>query len=117
MELEDCLDTCHDHRSVRVKGTKVGLEQLVVRHRRGFEAWRIRQDFPKLSEEQIYAALAYYLHNRPQGDAIVAQTEDQQPIVIGDISASDKSQPVILPHAHATPAPCHSVSHPPTPLP
>jgi hypothetical protein len=33
MELEDYLDICDDPRSVRVKSTKVGLEQLVVRYR------------------------------------------------------------------------------------
>jgi len=100
MELEDYLDICDDPRSVRVKGTKVGLEQLVVRYRRGFEAWRIRQDFPELSEEQIYAALAYYLHNKPQVDAIVTRIEEQQPIEIGDVSANEKIQAVIRAHEH-----------------
>jgi len=65
----------------------------------------IRRDFPDLSEEQIYAAIAYYLHNRSEVDAYVARIEEQHPIVIGSISADEKIQAVIRAHEHEWAAP------------
>lgn len=100
MELEDYLDIRDDPCSIRIRGTDVGLEQIVARYHAGFDMWRMRRDFPDLSEEQVYAAIAYYLHNRAEVDAYAARMEEQQPIMIGDISADEKIQAVIRAHEH-----------------
>lgn|SRR5690242_4910864 len=105
MELEDYLDIRDDLCSIHIKGTNVGLERIVARYHAGFAVWRIRRDFPDLSEEQIYAAIAYYLHNRSEVDAYVARIEEQHPIVIGSISADEKIQAVIRAHEHEWAAP------------
>ncbi|HST88900.1 MAG TPA: DUF433 domain-containing protein [Ktedonobacterales bacterium] len=100
MELEAYFDIRDDPRSIRIRDTSVGLEQIVARYHAGFDMWRMRRDFPDLSEEQVYAAIAYYLHNRPEVDAYVARIEEQQPIVIGDISADEKIHAIIRAHEH-----------------
>jgi uncharacterized protein (DUF433 family) len=105
MEFEDYLDIRDDPCSIRIKGTSVGLEQIVARYHAGYAVWRVRKGFPALSEEQVYAAIAYYLHNRPEVDAYMARIEDQQSIVIGDTSADEKIQAVIRAHEHEWAAP------------
>lgn len=58
---------------VRVNGTRVPLESVVHAFRRGATPEEIVQDFPSLTLTQVYAVLAYYLGNRVEVDAYVAQ--------------------------------------------
>lgn len=68
---------------VRVKGHRVGLEQIVERYIEGFSAEQIAQDFPGVELKAIYAIIAYYLHNQAEVDAY---------IVRGDAAAEARRQ-------------------------
>jgi uncharacterized protein (DUF433 family) len=56
-----------------VSGTRVPLETVVHAFRQGATPEEIVQDFPSLTLAQVYAVLAYYLGNRANVDAYVAQ--------------------------------------------
>lgn len=64
----------------RIVGTRVSLDSVVYAFRQGSTPEEICQDFPALSLDQAYAAIAYYLHYRQAVDAyLTAQDQyDQQ---------------------------------------
>jgi uncharacterized protein (DUF433 family) len=58
---------------IRLKGTRVGIESVLyeyVHRKQTPEA--IAQRFPTLTLDQVYAAILYYLRNRPQMNAYLA---------------------------------------------
>src|ERR1700683_4528588 len=60
-----------------VAGTRVSLDSLVSSFRSGESPETIRQNFPSLTLEQIYGAIAFYLGHEEEGDAnIMAGEED-----------------------------------------
>ena len=63
MQLEDYLDI-QGPDVIRIKGHRIGLEHIVERYQEGYSPEQIALDFPGLSPEKIYGAIAYYLHNR-----------------------------------------------------
>jgi uncharacterized protein (DUF433 family) len=48
----------------RVTGSRVSLDSVVHAHKEGFSPEQIVADFPSLSLEQVYGAIAFYLHNK-----------------------------------------------------
>ena len=52
-----------------VAGTRVSLDSIVSAFWSGHTAESIAQAFPLLSLEQVYAAITFYLANRPAIDA------------------------------------------------
>lgn len=72
MQLEDYFEYEKNERyeRIRFKGTRVGLEHLLEPYLGGASAERVYQSYHHvLSLEQVYAALAYYLHNKQDVDA------------------------------------------------
>jgi uncharacterized protein (DUF433 family) len=72
MRLEDYFDYLAPD-DIRLKGTRVGIESVLyeyVHRQRTPEV--IAQRFPTLRLDQVYAAILYYLCNRPQMDAYLA---------------------------------------------
>ena len=60
-----------------VTGTRVSLDSIVYEFREGQAAEGIRADFPVLSLEQVYGAIAYYLGHREEIDAYLREGEAQ----------------------------------------
>ncbi len=75
MQLEDYFDFFENPYAIRLKGHRIGLEHIVGRYRKGCTPEQIVQDFPEVPLEQIYAAIAYYLHNKAQVDEYMAEID------------------------------------------
>jgi uncharacterized protein (DUF433 family) len=60
-----------------VTGTRVSLDSIVYQFREGQSAEGIAADFPVLSLEQVYGAIAYYLGHREEIDAYLREGEAQ----------------------------------------
>jgi uncharacterized protein (DUF433 family) len=55
-----------------VAGTRVSLDSVVYAFLRGIAAESIAQSYPLLSLEEVYGAIAYYLANQDEIDAVLA---------------------------------------------
>ena len=53
-------------------GSRVSLASIVMAWREGLSPESIREDFPSLSLEQVYGAVAYYLANQGEIDSYIA---------------------------------------------
>lgn len=71
--LEEYLEITPDR--IRVKGHRIGLEQIVRAYNNGATAEDIARDFPGLPLESIYAALTYYLRNQTMVETYMAEKE------------------------------------------
>jgi uncharacterized protein (DUF433 family) len=60
---------------IRIKGHRIGIDDVLAYYREGYTAEEIAAQFPSLSLEEIYATLTYYLHQRPAVDAYLARVE------------------------------------------
>ena len=58
-----------------VAGTRVSLDSIVYAFLGGQTAESIAQAFPMLTLEHVYGAIAFYLANRPDIDAYLAQAK------------------------------------------
>lgn len=54
--------------SLRIAGTRVSLDSVIYAFLEGATPEEICQDFSALSLAQVYATIAFYLHNREQVD-------------------------------------------------
>lgn len=59
----------------RINGTRISVQQIAAQFKRGLSAEDIEQVYEHLSLAQVYAALAYYLANREEIDAALAEEE------------------------------------------
>jgi len=59
----------------RVAGTRVSLDSVVYGFLEGQTAETIAQNFPALTLEQVYGAIAYYLAHRSEIDAYLRQAD------------------------------------------
>jgi len=72
MKLEDYFDFLAPD-DIRLKGTRVGIESILYEYvHRQQTAEAIAHRLPTLTLDQVYAAILYYLRNRPQMDAYLA---------------------------------------------
>ncbi len=73
MQLEDYFDFLAPD-DIRIKGSRVGIETIlydyIYRDQRPEE---IQQHYPTLTLEEVYATVLYYLHNRAQVEAYIAE--------------------------------------------
>src|SRR5207237_9720803 len=58
-------------------GTRVSLDSLVYGFRSGESPETIQQQFPSLSLEQVYGAIAFYLGHQAEVDANISEGEEQ----------------------------------------
>jgi uncharacterized protein (DUF433 family) len=56
-------------------GNRVSLDSIVYRFLEGYSPESIVESFPSVSLEQVYGALAFYLANRREIDAYLAEGE------------------------------------------
>ena len=72
MQLEDHFDFLAPD-DIRIKGSRIGIESVLYEHiHRSQTPEAIGERFPTITLEQIYATILYYLHNREQVDAYLA---------------------------------------------
>jgi uncharacterized protein (DUF433 family) len=73
-EIETLLvrsaDICGGH--LRINGTRMTVNQLVVCYKQGYSPEEIADQYPHLTLAQVYAALAYYHANREEMEAELA---------------------------------------------
>jgi uncharacterized protein (DUF433 family) len=58
-----------------VAGSRVSLASIIYEYRDGATPETIRQNFPTLSLEQIYGAIAFYLGHQEEAEAYVRNLE------------------------------------------
>ena len=74
--------------SVRVTGSRVSLETVVVAFDAGSTAEEIAQQYPSLSLGSIYAVVAYILENRVAVDRYLAGRRQAMGALQGEVEAS-----------------------------
>ncbi|MDM9380222.1 DUF433 domain-containing protein [Chlorogloeopsis sp. ULAP01] len=86
-----------EHRSDAywVAGTRISLDSVVYAFRKELSPESIVQSFPLLTLEQVYGLIAFYLANRPEIDAYLADEEAAfdampQPLQITDPALYNK---------------------------
>lgn len=89
MQLEDYFDFLEPN-VIRIKGHRIGLEQIVELFGEGYSAEQIQLELPTLSLEEVYATIAYYLRNQAEIDAYMSQ---QAAIVEGELRAAAGREP------------------------
>ena len=67
--------TTDEHGVMRVGVTRVMLDSVVASFREGSSAETIHQQYPSVSLEEIYGAIAFYLGHREAVDAYLARQD------------------------------------------
>jgi uncharacterized protein (DUF433 family) len=68
MQLKDYFDFL-DPDDIRIKGHRVGIDDVLYYYLNGYSPEEIRTELPTLSLEKIYATITYYLANQVEIDA------------------------------------------------
>ena len=66
-----------DEDVVRVTGTRVSLDTVIVAFQNGSTAEQIAYKYPSLNLADIYAVISYYLRHRQEVDAYLAQQRQE----------------------------------------
>jgi uncharacterized protein (DUF433 family) len=56
---------------IRLKGSRIAIEVIIDDFNAGATAEQIQKNYPTISLEQVYAAITYYLHSKPEVDAYI----------------------------------------------
>ena len=62
---------------LRIEGTRITLNQIVILYKQGLSAEDIADQYPHISLAQVYSALAYYHANRMAVEAELAAEKAQ----------------------------------------
>jgi len=65
-----------EHGVLRVGATRVMLDSVVAAFDQGHSAETIAQQYPSLSLEEVYGAIAYYLANKDEVDQYLRRQDD-----------------------------------------
>lgn len=60
---------------IRIRGHRIGIEDVIDLYHQGYSAEQIALEFPSLTLEEIYATFTYYLHNKAEVDAYLERLE------------------------------------------
>ena len=77
MDVRDYFDFI-DETSIRIKGHRVYIDEVLEERLQGKEPEEILRCFPKLPLEKIYAALLYYEANKTEVEAYLERVKQQQ---------------------------------------
>jgi uncharacterized protein (DUF433 family) len=93
MQLEDYFEFVPPpHEQIRIKGTRIGIEHVVRRHLAHLIPEQIAVDFvAPLTVEQVYATVAYYLHNKDQVDEYIRRIDEEGDRLHQEYLASEPS--------------------------
>ncbi len=72
MQLEAYFDFL-DPDDIRIKGHRIGIDQVIAYWKEGYSPEAIAEEFPGLSLEKVYATITYYLHNQSEIDGSMAR--------------------------------------------
>jgi uncharacterized protein (DUF433 family) len=61
--------------ALRIAGTRVSLDSVVIRFQEGASPEKIVESFPTLKRSHVYGAIAYYLENEKTIDEYIAEGE------------------------------------------
>jgi uncharacterized protein (DUF433 family) len=61
----------------RISGSRISLDSIVCAYWEGRSPETIVEEFPTLSVEQVYGAIAFYLRNREEIDAYLSQQDEK----------------------------------------
>jgi len=75
MQLEEYFEVFAPD-DIRIKGHRIGIEDVINYHLKGYTSQQILQELPSLNLEKIYATLAYYYHNKTLIDAYLHGLSD-----------------------------------------
>jgi uncharacterized protein (DUF433 family) len=76
MELEKYFEFINNE-SIRVAGTRVGIETILYDYRRGASPEEIVLHYPTLSLEQVHATITFYLASRERVDNYLQKTKQR----------------------------------------
>jgi uncharacterized protein (DUF433 family) len=79
MELEGYLDTI-GLEDIRIKGTRVGIEYVLLAYQEGASPEEIVLRYPTLTLEQVHGTITYYLHNRTTMDAYLSRRLEEEEV-------------------------------------
>jgi uncharacterized protein (DUF433 family) len=65
------------HGAIRLRGTRVTLDSIVIAFRAGATAEEIAQQFPTVALADVYLIIAHYLNNTAEIDAYLFQRRDE----------------------------------------
>lgn len=74
MQLEDYF-TFLGPDTIRLKGHRLGIEDILELYDAGYSPEQIALEFPGLSLEQIHATITYYWHNREEVEAYLSRLD------------------------------------------
>lgn len=74
MLLEDYFDFL-DPDDIRVRGHRLGIDDILVLYLEGQDPEQIQWIYPTLSLEEIHATITYYWHNRTEVDAYLERVK------------------------------------------
>jgi uncharacterized protein (DUF433 family) len=77
MELEKYFEFINDE-SIRIAGTRVGIETIVCDYHQGANPEEIVLHYPTLLLEQVHAAITYYLANRGKVESYIEKVKQTQ---------------------------------------
>jgi uncharacterized protein (DUF433 family) len=68
-EIDAVMYACqNEHGTWRVAGSRVSMDSIIYAHRQGESPAQIVGNFPSLSLEQVFGAIAFYLHHKQMMD-------------------------------------------------
>ena len=77
MDVQDYFEFI-DETSIRIKGHRVYIDEVLEEHFKGKEPEEILSCFSKLPLEKIYATLLYYEANKTEVEAYLARVRQQK---------------------------------------
>lgn len=77
MDVRDYFDFI-DETSIRIKGYRVYIDEVLEQRLQGREPEEILRCFPKLPLEKIYATLLYYEANRTEVEAYLERVKEKK---------------------------------------
>jgi len=75
MKLEDYFEFLEPD-DIRLKGHRIGLDNILNYHLEGASPEEILVHFPSLNLEKIYASLTYYYHNKNEIDSYLKRLDE-----------------------------------------
>lgn len=73
--------------TIRVTGSRVGLEAVVYQYEQGNNAEQIHESFPSLKLADIHAVISYYLNHHEQVNEYLRDQEEKARAVREDIES------------------------------
>lgn len=74
MQLDDYFEFLSPT-DIRIKGHRIGIDTVLSYYLEGYTPEEIAINLPTLSQEEIYATITYYFHDRSQVETYLRELE------------------------------------------